>query len=329
VHTLFKLLFLLVLAAAAWAAWALLVPVKPQKETFVLLRPGWSTRRIARELKSNDLIRSEDAFLFYHYIVHPRSLKAGEYRFADAETPMRIHERLAAGDIFTHTVVIPEGFNIYDVASAVETAGLGSRADFLKAAQNDTALVHDVDPQAKSLEGYLFPDTYEFTRTQSMSDIVSAMVRRFRQEAKAIGLDSDYHRVVTLASIVEKETAARDERPMVASVYENRIQRNMALDADPSVIYGSLLIGKYNGTIYQSDLTLDSPYNTYKYPGLPPGPIANPGRDSLKAAMHPAASDYLFFVADGTGDGHHRFAKTLEEHSRNVAAYRRATAEAR
>jgi UPF0755 protein len=160
-----------------------------------------------------------------------------------------------------------------------------------------------------------------------MHDMVSAMVHRFRQAANAIGLLSDFHRIVTMASIVEKETAAPEERARVASVYYNRLQRRIALGADPSVIYAALLAGRYQGAIHQSDLQYDSPYNTYKYPGLPPGPIANPGRASLEAALHPDNTDFLFFVSDG--NGHHRFARTLEEHSRNVVAYRRTVAAGR
>ena len=152
------------------------------------------------------------------------------------------------------------------------------------------------------------------------------MVHRFRQTAQKIGLlgRPDIHRIVTMASIVEKETAVPDERPLVASVYYNRLDRNMLLGADPTVIYAALLAGRYRGTIYQSDLQFDSPYNTYKYPGLPPGPIANPGAGSLEAAMHPAASEFLYFVSDN--NGHHRFSRTAAEHDRNVAAYRKAVA---
>jgi len=221
---------------------------------------------------------------------------------------------------------VPEGSNIYDIAAAVEQAGLGPAADFIAVAQEDVSLVRDLDPKAKTLEGYLFPDTYQFTRIDSPHDIAAAMVRRFRQEAHRIGLlgNPDTHRIVTMASIVEKETAAPEERPLVASVYYNRLARNMLLAADPSVIYAALLAGRYRGTIYQSDLQFDSPYNTYKYSGLPPGPIANPGIASLEAAMHPSRSDFLYFVSDN--NGHHRFARSPEEHARNVASYRRAVA---
>jgi UPF0755 protein len=187
-------------------------------------------------------------------------------------------------------------------------------------------LLKDIDPTAKSLEGYLFPDTYQFTRIDSAHDIAAAMVHRFHREAQKIGLlgRADTHRIVTMASIVEKETADPNERPEVASVYYNRLDRNMALGADPSVIYAALLADRYRGTIYASDLQYDSPYNTYKYPGLPPGPIANAGAASLQAAMKPAKSDFLYFVSDN--NGHHRFARDLQEHARNVALYRKAVA---
>jgi UPF0755 protein len=211
---------------------------------------------------------------------------------------------------------------MFDIAAAMEAAGLGPQQEFLNAARTNLFLISDLDPQARSLEGYLFPDTYQFTRTQSVGEMIGVMVKRFRQEAHDLGLNGNLLRAVTLASIIEKETAVREERALVAGVYENRLARNIALAADPTVIYAALLAGRYQGAIHQSDLQFDSPYNTYKYPGLPPGPIANPGRDSLRAAAHPAETDFLYFVSDN--QGHHRFARTLEEHARNVIAYRRA-----
>jgi UPF0755 protein len=225
------------------------------------------------------------------------------------------------GDIYVHTVVIPEGFTMFDIANSIQQAGLGSRDQFLKLAKSDTTLIKDLDPQAQSLEGYLFPDTYEFTRAQNLGDIVAQMVKRFRQEAAAVGLSGNVHRVVTMASIVEKETAVAAERPMVASVYYNRLDKRIALDADPSVVYAKLLDGTYDGGLHQGDTQIGSPYNTYRHMGLPPGPIANPGRSALEAAMHPATSDFFYFVSDG--NGHHRFAHSLEEHNHNVAALRR------
>jgi UPF0755 protein len=319
VRVLFKLFLLIVLLIGAWLAYGLLLPTGPSAEKFVMLRPGASGRSIAHKLQDEGIIRNAPAFLLLH-AVRRRSLKAGEYRFDHPATALETYDRLARGDIHVRTVVVPEGYNIFDIANAIELAGLGSKQDFLKIALDPT-MIRDLDPLAPSLEGFLFPDTYEFTRTQSLRDIATAMTRRFRQEAKSIDLTGDLHRVVTMASIVEKETAAPEERPLVAGVYFNRIARRMGLDADPSVAYASLLAGRYTGVIHASDLQLDSQYNTYKYAGLPPGPIANPGRTAMLAALRPANTDYLYFVSDN--QGRHRFARTLDEHSRNVASYRR------
>jgi UPF0755 protein len=312
-----------------------------------MLHPGYSTRRIASELRRAGVIRSEDAFILWHYFHRRRSLKAGEYRFENPTSTKDVHRRLAHGDVYFHTVVVPEGFTMFDVAHAVEAAGLGPAADFLKVAQSETALIADLAPGAHSLEGYLFPDTYEFSRMQTMEDMAAAMVKQFRQVAHQIGLTpasaentqpssatrldpasrsetpaGDIQRKVILASIVEKETSVPEERPLVASVYNNRLAKRIALDADPSIIYAELLAGTYQGALHHADMQFSSPYNTYRNAGLPPGPIGNPGRTSLEAAMHPAQSDYYYFVADAAG--HHRFAHTIEEHNKNVAAYRRA-----
>ncbi|PYX74098.1 MAG: endolytic transglycosylase MltG [Acidobacteria bacterium] len=305
-----------------WMTWALFVPVSPAGQNFVLLRPGYSTMRIAAELKSAKVIRSEYSFVIWHYFHRKHSLKAGEYLFESPANEIDVHKRLVRGDIYVYTVVIPEGYTMFDIANAIQESGLGSRDEFLKIAQSETALVSDLAPEAHSLEGYLFPNTYQFTRTQSMQEMVSAMVKQFRQIAQQIGLTNDVQKTVTMASIIEKETGIPDERPLVASVYYNRLANHIALDADPSVIYAELLNGNYQGALHHADMRIDSPYNTYRHPGLPPGPIGNPGKSSLEAAMHPAQTDYYYFVSDG--NGRHRFAHSLEEHNRNVAAYRRA-----
>jgi UPF0755 protein len=347
VRRIVRLILVAILAGAAWFAWAFFVPVSPAGQTFVMLRPGYSTRRIASELKSAGVIRSEDAFILWHYLHRGRSLKAGEYLFEKPASAKDIHRRLAHGDVYFHTVVVPEGFTMFDIAHAVEAAGLGPATDFLKVVQSDTALIADLAPSTHSLEGYLFPDTYEFSRMQTMEDMAAAMVKQFRQVAHQIGLapasaeslqggpatrldpasrsqsvPGDIQRTVILASIVEKETSVPEERPLVASVYSNRLAKRIALDADPSIIYAELLAGTYQGALHHADMQFSSPYNTYRNAGLPPGPIGNPGRTSLEAAMHPAQSDYYYFVADAAG--HHRFAHTIEEHNKNVAAYRRA-----
>ena len=321
------------LGAAGWLAWALLMPVAPSGQTVVLLRPGYSTRHIAAELKAAGVIRSQRAFILWHYYHRGRTLKAGEYLFDKPANIIDIQKRLRRGDVYFHTVVVPEGYTIFDVARAVEAAGLGSADDFLKVARSETSLVADIDPQAHSLEGYLFPETYQFSRMMSMQEMAAAMIRQFRLVAGQIGLTSSaspdaatpgysVHEVVTMASIVERETAVPEERPMVASVYYNRLEKRIALDADPSIIYAEQLAGTYQGALHHADMQFTSAYNTYRHAGLPPGPIANPGRSALEAAMHPAHSDYYYFVADA--QGHHRFAHTMEEHNKNVVAYRKA-----
>lgn len=299
-----------------------MLPLAPAGQKFVLLRPGFSSRRIAIELKSAGVIRNADAFILWHYLHHRRSLKAGEYLFEKTATALEVHDRLARGDIYVHTVVIPEGFNIFDIAQAMNDAGLCSRQEFLEAELKGSSLISDLAPDAKTLEGFLFPNTYEFTRTQSTQEMLGAMVKQFRQVARQIGLNSDVQKTVTMASIIEKETSVPEETPVVASVYYNRLDKNMALQADPSVIYAELLAGTYTGALHHEDMQFNSAYNTYNHRGVPPGPIANPGKASLEAAMHPAITDYLYFVSDGSG--HHRFAQSLEEHNKNVAAYRRA-----
>ena len=356
------LILVAILGAAGWFAWAVLTPIQPSAQTFVLLHPGYSTHRIAAELKGAGVIRSERAFILWQYFHHKRSLKAGEYLFDKPTNIIQIQKRLRRGDVYFHTVVIPEGFTMFDIASAIEDAGLGSAQEFLKVAQSETSLISDIAPGARSLEGYLFPDTYEFSRMMSMQEMAAAMVCQFRVVARQIGLLNgqsgeaaasgsgrsghvcgvvmiqvrdvkdtpsitpadplDVERTVIMASIVEKETAVAEERPMVASVYYNRLAKNIALDADPSIIYAELLAGTYQGALHHADMQFTSPYNTYRHAGLPPGPIGNPGRSALEAAMHPAQSDYYYFVADA--QGHHRFAHTIEEHNKNVVAYRQA-----
>ncbi|MGA2965927.1 MAG: endolytic transglycosylase MltG, partial [Terriglobales bacterium] len=310
-RTSLTLLLIVAMAAGGWVAWQVYVPMTPPANTSLLLHSGYSTRRIAAELKAAGVIRSELAFRVWHAIRPKPSLKAGEYRFERAATLPQVYQQIARGDIYFHVVTIPEGFTMFDIAKAMEDAGLGSAAEFLRVAETQTQLIADFAPDAKSLEGYLFPDTYQFTRTQSLEEMAAAMVHQFRQTAQQIGLSgpqglkpaelpavggtaeavpypknagaassqpsSDVSTIVTIASIVEKETAVPEERPLVASVYYNRLAQKMALDADPSIIYAELLTGTYQGSLHHADLAVNSPYNTYRFPGLPPGPIGNPG----------------------------------------------------
>jgi len=322
------LILIAAIVAGGWATYALWLPAGPEQQKFVQLKAGSSAHRIAAELQASGIVRSKYAFLLWHNLHGRKPLRAGEYAFDHPAKLSEVYSRIEHGDLYFQTVVVPEGFNMFDIAAAIEEAGLAKREDFLQVVRKDTALVRDLDPKAPSLEGYLFPDSYRFTRTQTPHDMAAAMVHRFRQAARDAGLTTNIHDTLIMASIVEKETAVADERPQVAGVFHNRLAKDMTLSTDPTVIYAALLNNRYRGTIYQSDLHFDSPYNTYKYAGLPPGPICNPGRASLQAALHPASSDYLYFVADPSGNGRHNFSRTPAEHERNVHAYRRALAQA-
>ncbi len=317
-------LFLLALLAAGAAAWLVLKPYGPETETFVNVAPGSSAMAIGRKLEAAGVVRSRYGFDLLRLFRHG-TLEAGLYRFDHPAPATEVYARIARGDVFTLSLTVPEGANIFDIAMRVEQAGLGTRQSFLDAAVSQTNLVANFDPGAKSLEGYLFPDTYRFSPTVTAAEIAAAMVRRFRVVAAQLGLNENVHQVVTLASLVERETAVDAERPLVASVIENRLAKKMPLNTDPAVIYGLELTGQWRGVIHQSDLARDTPYNTYLHTGLPPGPVANPGIPSLRAAMNPAKTNYLYFVAAGTDpQGHSLFAATLDEHNRNVAGYRRA-----
>ncbi len=306
------------------------VPYGPRAETFVDIPAGTGTVGMAARLKAGGVIRSAPAFEAMRKL-RGGTLHAGEYRFDHPVRLGEVYARIARGDVYTRTLVIPEGYNIFDIAAAVQAAGLGSAQAFLAAEQGDTGLIADLSPRAASLEGFLFPDTYRFSRHATPEMMVAAMVRRFRQVAGQIGLadgtdlaGADVARTVTMASLIEKEVAVDAERGLVGGVFVNRLAQGMPLATDPTVIYAALLNGRWRGTIYRSDLQFDSPYNTYLHAGLPPGPIANPGVASLKAAMHPARTDYLYFVADA--QGHSRFSRDLKEHTAAVAAYRQAEA---
>jgi len=325
---LFRAFVLLLLLAAGAVAWLVFMPYGPSQETFVELVPGSSALLIGQQLESAGVIRSQFAFDLLRWwrrgTLHP-----GEYRFDHPAAATEVYARIERGDIFAKTVTIPEGANLFEIAARLEQAGLGRRQDFIAAAAEQAGLVADLDPGATSLEGYLFPDTYHISRKATPEQICATMVKRFRLAASQLGLTQNVHTVVTLASLVERETALAPERPLVASVFENRLAKKMPLMTDPSVIYGLELDGRWRGTIYQSDLKFDTPYNTYLHPGLPPGPVANPGMKSLRAAMNPARTDYLYFVAAGSNpQGHSLFSSTLEEHTRNVAGYRQAAKKA-
>ena len=291
-------------------------------EQFVEIPQGAGSRVIGERLVEAGVIRDFNTFRLELWLSgQGRHLKAGEYRFDRPMTPLEVIDRIARGDVYVITVTFPEGLSIAEMAKIFESHSLGTAASFVQASK-DVSPIHELDPAAKDLEGYLFPETYALSRKADAAKLARLMAGRFehvfgpelRQSAAARNLT--VRQAVTLASIVEKETAKAEERPLVAAVYTNRLRIGMALQCDPTVIFALSKAGRYSGNIHKEDLQFDSPYNTYRYPGLPPGPIASPGRASLEAAVRPAGGDYLYFVS--RNDGSHEFAKTLDEHNRNV-----------
>lgn len=311
-------------ALAAFGAWWVERPFKGYEgdEQFVEIAPGTGPAAIGRHLIESGVVRDE---LTWRVTLMrsrgARDLKAGEYRFSDARSARDVIGTLVRGDVYLRPITFPEGLTIQEMARLYEARGFGAAQAFLDAA-SDPSPIADLDPQAVDLEGYLFPETYGLPRQGTASVLVRAMVGRFRQvfdgamreEAEARGLSM--RQVVTLASLVEKETAVPDERPVVSAVYQNRLRINMGLQCDPTVIYALQRAGQYDGNLTRANLMFDSPYNTYRYAGLPPGPIAAPGRAALQAVLRPAAVDYLYFVS--RNDGSHIFSRTYEEHRRHV-----------
>jgi UPF0755 protein len=319
------MLLLLLLIAAGTVAYVLYTPYGPTVETFVEVAPGTGASAIAAEMEKAGIIRSRYGFDLLR-LRKNGTLKAGEYRFDHPVKMQEVYDRLIQGDVFTQALVIPEGFNIFDIAQAIEGAGFAKKDVFLAAEREHTELIADLVPGGSrpvSLEGFLFPDTYRFSRHATPLQILTAMVRRFRQVSAQLGIERDsMMQTVIMASLIEKEVGQDAERPLVAGVFVNRLGKSMPLATDPTVIYAALLDNRWRGTIYASDLQSPSPYNTYKHTGLPPGPIANPGIAALRAAMNPARTEYLYFVSDAAG--HTRFSVGLKEHAEQVQAYRQA-----
>ncbi len=321
--------FLLLVAGGLSAAgvWYLGPVRAPHDETFVEIEHGTSSRAIADLLADEGLVRSKWAFLAVRFL-HPRAkLQAGEYRFGGEQTPFEIFDKISRGQVYFVVVTIPEGSNRFDIAAILEGATTIKPADFLTAS-SEAESIRDLDPKAPSLEGYLFPSSYEVTHTTTAKQLCRLMTNEFRKQWRALAPTAlpgaEVHRIVTLASLVEKETGLASERPLVAGVFSNRLRLNMPLQCDPTTVYAALLESRYNGVIHKSDLASTNPYNTYTHSGLPPGPIANPGAPSLKAALEPSTESYLYFVARGDGSGGHHFSATLTEHEKAVADFRKA-----
>jgi len=325
------IVFLLVLLAAGWVAVSLYVPYRgfPASGVYVDVPRGTSQRAIARLLANQGVVRNPWVFEVFSRWHSGNALQAGEYFFDHAETAAQVFDTIANGRVFVRELVVPEGYSMFDIADLVAREGFTTREDFLAAARNP-ALIRDLAHNAPSLEGFLFPATYQLPRHPSGAHIAQAMVERFRQEWSTVSAQqtvpsgSGLEELVTLASLVERETPKSEERPIVAGVFVNRLRVHQPLQCDPTVVYALQLAGKYSGTLDSADLSFESPYNSYRHAGLPPGPIANPGDASLRAAIAPAQTDYLYFVANT--EGGHFFSSTLAEHNRNVNLYRRRLA---
>jgi UPF0755 protein len=294
-------------------------------EQFVDLTPGDGTQVIGRKLVEAGVVRDRTSFRVALWLTGAaRKLKAGEYRFDRPMTATEVVQRIAHGEAYLRPITFPEGLTIREMSAIYESRGFGPARQFVDAARN-VSLVADIDPGARTLEGYLFPETYSLSRRAGAAELVRMMVARFHQvfspelRVEAGSHDLSVRQAVTLASLVEKESSRADERPTVAAVYLRRLKIGMALQCDPTVIYALEVAGRYGGNLTKEGLAIDSPYNTYRFPGLPPGPIASPSRTSLEAAARPADADYLYFVS--RNDGSHEFARTLDEHNRNVYKY--------
>jgi UPF0755 protein len=319
---------ILLAAAGGWFFWrALRTPYKgyTEKAKRVEVRRGQNTSSILQQLQREGVLRDEWIPLVYMKLLRGRdSLKAGVYEFDKALPPVDVIDKLVRGDVILRTVTVREGLDRFAIAKIFAAEGLGTVEQWNKAT-GEADLVRDIAPEADSLEGYLFPDTYKFDPGTPVPAILKAMVTNFRRhwgnELATITTGLSVHETVALASIVETEAQRPEERQIVASVYLNRIRKNMLLGADPTVIYALKLANRWDGNIRKDDLQIDSPYNSYRRPGLPPGPIANPGLAALRAAAAPAATPFLYFVA--RNDGSHVFATNIVEHNRNVEKYQR------
>ena len=291
-------------------------------EKLFTVTAGQGLRKTANALRQEGLVSDALRFTILARLnKQDKQIKAGEYIFSSAMTPTEILGQMVEGRVHLYRVTIPEGFNLVQIAATVAAAGLTSETDFLKTAR-DPKTAESLNIQGKTVEGYLFPDTYYFPRGLDSATIIATMVKQFeaafkpewRRRAEALGLS--VHEIVTLASIIEKETGVPEERPLIASVFHNRLKKGMRLETDPTVIYG---IPDFDGNIKRRHLETYTPYNTYKIKGLPPGPIASPGALAIEAALYPAQTDYLYFVSKK--DGTHHFSKTNKEHNAAVRKY--------
>ncbi len=308
--------------AALWINSFLAQPVTPPGQQIIAIKAGTSFTKVARDLEQAGIVSDARRFiLLARWQEATARIHAGEYLFEAAARPAEILARLTTGDVRKLQLTIPEGFNLVEIARRIETAGIASAEDCLALA-HDTGFLESLDITADTLEGYLFPETYTYTAETTLRQLLTTMVKQLLQQltperlAAAEARSLDAHQLVTLASVIQKEAGNVDEMPLISGVFHNRLKLGMPLQADPTVIYG---VENFDGNLTRRHLQEDTPYNTYRRRGLPPGPIASPGSDALSAAAFPADVKYLYFVA--RGDGRHVFSVTLREHNRAVQRY--------
>jgi UPF0755 protein len=296
-----------------------------EDEAFFTVERGATGIRIGESLEERGIIRDRRLFLLaLRFRADGKTVQAGEYRFAEPLSTFDVLEKLVSGDTFTFAVTLPEGLTLLETAELLAGRDL-AEGSAIRSAFEEGTLVADLDPEAFNLEGYLYPTTYRFARKVASDELARTLVGQFkrvfdeerRAEASKLGLTP--RQVVTLASVIEKETGLPEERPLIASVFWNRLRIGMPLQSDPTIIYALQLAGRFDGNLRRTDLELDSPYNTYRFPGLPPGPIASPGVASIRAVLEPAETSYLYFVS--RNDGSHHFSSTYSEHVNAVRKY--------
>jgi UPF0755 protein len=328
-YLLIAILALASIIGVAWVRWTVAHPIAhPSADRIVTIDPGSGTAATIARLSEAGIVHHPLALRFYMTVTGRSSrLRAGDYKFSSPISPLQAIDKIRRGEVYYQKVTIPEGFNTFEIADLLAAkTGKTTRDEFL-ALMADPAPIQDIDPKATSLEGYLFPDTYNYTTRTTAEELVKVMVRRFDEVfsqawiERTAQLNMSVHQIVTLGSIIEKEAKAPDDRPLIASTLTNRLRVGMPLAADPTFIYAAELAHDYDGNPNQPrHRRRNSRYNTYIYTGLPPGPIASPGRASLEAALYPANTDYLYYVL-ATADGHHKFSRTAVEHQAAVEQY--------
>ncbi len=307
-----------------WAEAPVVTEAEHPPSKVVVIPEGSTFQHVAGLLERERLVKSRSAFVLLGKALEAdRKIRPGEYELSPAMAPADILSKLLAGRVVLHAVTIPEGYTMVQIADVLAQHRITDRAEFLRLAK-DKSFIKTLGISAETLEGYLYPDTYRFPKPVPAKEVIRTMVEQLNQvvtpdwQSRAKDIHLTLHQVLTLASVIEKETGSGEERPQISSVFHNRLQKKIPLQSDPTVIYG---LPDFDGNLHKKDLSHPSPYNTYRWAGLPPGPIANPGAQAIRATLYPAVSPYLYFVSKN--DGTHQFSATLVEHNKAVEKYQK------